>query len=198
MEQSIESSHAPKVKHFMWRLITGCLPIVSNLQRRGLNDDPLCCVCTQHVKNIYHAFFDCIFCKNVWSLVDDGLLNVLGTAGSVIEIWKIFIQRAHEKRMVERFCIVCWHIWRNRNLTFHEQCCGRPRGVVQTAERMHDEFKSKNRYDRLELGFQQIRWTPPPDNVIKLNVDASFSQITSEALRRVMELWRGLGGHCRQ
>lgn len=59
---------APIVKHFMWRLIVNCLPTIANLVKRGLDVNPLCYVCSQTEEDLFHAFFDCTFCKRVLSL----------------------------------------------------------------------------------------------------------------------------------
>ena len=55
----------PKIKHFVWRLVYGILPLGSQLQRRGLVVDNKCAVCGQLGESLKHTFLDCKFSTDV-------------------------------------------------------------------------------------------------------------------------------------
>ena len=51
----------PKVQHFVWRLVSGILPVRRNLCRRIMLPNAKCCWCLAEVEDEVHVFKDCAF-----------------------------------------------------------------------------------------------------------------------------------------
>ena len=49
----------PKIKHFLWQLVIGCVAVKKNLQARGITGDICCARCGADEKSINHVFFEC-------------------------------------------------------------------------------------------------------------------------------------------
>ncbi|XP_019087439.1 PREDICTED: uncharacterized protein LOC109127304 [Camelina sativa] len=49
----------PKIKHFMWQVLTGCISVSANLRRRGIACDTACVRCGAEEETINHAIFRC-------------------------------------------------------------------------------------------------------------------------------------------
>ncbi|GJT62419.1 RNA-directed DNA polymerase, eukaryota, reverse transcriptase zinc-binding domain protein [Tanacetum coccineum] len=59
-----------KVNVFLWRLKLNKLPSRVNLDRRGIVvDSILCPICHGDFETVNHCFFNCVFAKDVWSLL---------------------------------------------------------------------------------------------------------------------------------
>lgn len=112
---------APKVKMFMWRLVSNCLPLAENLVRRGLMVDLICCVCGKDMESLLSCFFYCSCSKFPFKL------NSIQTK---MDLWK---------SSIELFSVLCWMIWRNRNRTFLEYCCNHPRLFLMNIYRVTGE-----------------------------------------------------------
>ena len=58
----------PKLKHFLWQLVTGCITVKKNLQGRGIQGDICCARCGAKEESINHVFFECPPAIQVWAL----------------------------------------------------------------------------------------------------------------------------------
>ena len=47
----------PKIKHFLWQLVSGCVAVKKNLQARGIQGDICCARCGADEESINHVFF---------------------------------------------------------------------------------------------------------------------------------------------
>lgn len=109
----------PKIRHFMWKVLSGALAVADRLQSRGMFTDLTCTACGQENETICHVLFTCTAAKDVWSL--SGLpsptlyfsqsstflnLHYLVACGS---------NRNIEERTREAILWVLWHIWKARN-----------------------------------------------------------------------------------
>lgn len=58
----------PKLKHFLWQLLTGCIAVKKNLRSRGMQGDTICDRCGAPEESTNHVFFECPQAVQVWSL----------------------------------------------------------------------------------------------------------------------------------
>ena len=49
----------PKLKYFLWQLVTGCIAVKKNLSARGLQGDICCARCGASEESVNHVFFEC-------------------------------------------------------------------------------------------------------------------------------------------
>lgn len=49
----------PKIRHFIWQTLSGCVSVTSNLRNRGINYDTQCARCGPEEETINHMFFEC-------------------------------------------------------------------------------------------------------------------------------------------
>lgn len=59
---------SPKVRHFLWRVCSGTLPVRSLLKYRHLTNDDTCRLCKNHVETTSHLLFECEAAKEVMVL----------------------------------------------------------------------------------------------------------------------------------
>ena len=58
----------PKLKHFLWQLVTGCIVVKKNLQARRIQGDICCGRCGAQEESINHVVFECPPTIQVWPL----------------------------------------------------------------------------------------------------------------------------------
>ena len=58
----------PKLKYFLWQLVTGCIVVKKNLQARGIQWNICCARCGAYEELINHVFFECLPTLQVWAL----------------------------------------------------------------------------------------------------------------------------------
>lgn len=60
------SPSIPKLKNFLWRVLSGCLASKENLFMQHLGDSPICPLCEQTSESLEHLFLLCDWVKLVW------------------------------------------------------------------------------------------------------------------------------------
>ncbi|XVE95999.1 hypothetical protein REPUB_Repub02eG0183800 [Reevesia pubescens] len=88
-------------------------------------------------------------------------------------------------------CNILWFLWSNRNHSFHESTCLIPRVLLQKASRWCAEMRED--VSGVSTMKSQQYWQPSPQNVLKINVDASFHK--QRMLAKLSVLVRDSGGH---
>ncbi|CAN6825949.1 unnamed protein product [Brassica oleracea] len=59
---------SPKIRHFLWRALSGALAVAERLQSRGLCNNTTCPACGQASETISHVLFTCLTAVEVWRL----------------------------------------------------------------------------------------------------------------------------------
>ena len=57
-----------KVRMFLWRACSNCLPTRDKLHQRRVNVDTWCEFCLQQTETVHHILWECPFAQNVWAL----------------------------------------------------------------------------------------------------------------------------------
>lgn len=76
-----ETKIPPKIKHFVWKLMSKSLATGENLQRRHIIQQPVCKRCCQGVETELHIFFECPYVKMVWR--GSGISNTVFNSSNV-------------------------------------------------------------------------------------------------------------------
>ena len=59
---------APKIKMFLWKAVSGALPVTDNLLSRGMKIDSRCQVCGMEGESINHVLFTCTLARQFWAI----------------------------------------------------------------------------------------------------------------------------------
>ncbi|XP_074377163.1 uncharacterized protein LOC141718682 [Apium graveolens] len=166
------------MKIFLWRFCRNNIPVRNHLRYKGVPVMILCPMCCVDVEHILHLFFDCIFARSCWQVagidydmarVESGpewLLNKLETStqGECVKIVTIMLG------------IWFWRnkkVWEDKTITADLAMEMSFRYVVEWRKARK---VSKRQTTRTETETAKIskKWCPPPQDYLKLNVDASF------------------------
>ena len=58
----------PKLRHFVWQILSGTLPVLKNLKTRGIDCDLRCSMCGADEESTNHVLFECPTALQTWAL----------------------------------------------------------------------------------------------------------------------------------
>ena len=124
----------PKLKHFLWQLVTGCIAVKKNLRSRGIQGGTICVRCGAPEESINHVLFECPPAVQVWALsripsnLDISPLQSL-FANMDLLFWKVVPAMEDHQ-----FAWILGYIWKERNNKVFSNLDIDPRDSLRLAE----------------------------------------------------------------
>ena len=107
-----------KVKLFIWKCISGALPVKEAIHRRAATGDPICKGCGEELETIEHTLLQCPLAKNVWKVApvkwdgaDDQRYNFTKWWGRISEAKS----RQEGNSHIGLTANILWQMWKERN-----------------------------------------------------------------------------------
>lgn len=104
-----------KLKHFVWQILSGTLPVSKNLKSRGMDCDLRCSLCGADKEIVNHVLFECPPALQVWALSmipsPPGIFPSLSTFTNM----DFLFWRLPKDYDFGYFLWILWYIWKNRN-----------------------------------------------------------------------------------
>ncbi|CAH9070740.1 unnamed protein product [Cuscuta epithymum] len=101
----------PKVKVFIWQLVSGILPMAEFLKRRHIPITGSCPICSRGEESTNHLFLECQTSKEVWKAACYiSLLQV-----SPFEEWLQQVFSRLDEEGISKVIMLLWSIWKSRN-----------------------------------------------------------------------------------
>ena len=167
-----------KIKIFMWRVIKNILPTAKHLWKRKSLQDPICQRCKKDVETIKHVLVECKAARKVCELAPLPLHSHTEQSQDFLNTVQCLCSRARKKE-AELMVVYCWMIWFAMNNFIFEGKKLWPRISVAKAESVLEAYQRVRKAESVKVSSyrraNQQRWKPPPENVIKLNVDAAIN-----------------------
>ncbi|KAK6116072.1 hypothetical protein DH2020_008341 [Rehmannia glutinosa] len=171
----------PKIKHFVWRACTNCLPLRSNLSRRNIVVEPVCAFCRVEMETCWHVFVSCRYCRDCWR--EAGLNDFVEERAAAAESFTEFMDTGitdADHWLAAKLCAVMWSIWRQRNCEIWENSHTSAVVTVRVAAVVLSDWSislglgNAEFYNNTEEHSQ--RWKKPNFPYMKCNVDAAICQ----------------------
>lgn len=121
-----------------------------------------------------HLFRDCPLSQQVLRM-----MGVVDTICNTEPNWKKWLEQIVESQDAEMNTfrsIAYWAIWFNRNKIYHEGFRESVHGIIAFIKAYHAEINSMGQASRHANEVEKDTWTPPKDDTIRINFDASFNQ----------------------
>lgn len=167
----------PKVKNFLWRACTDCLPTRDLLRYRRVQVSPICAVCNVEYESIYHILVLCHHTSVCLTKIASSLM--MEDVFSFTE-WLSQVFQLQSKSVIHKTVMVCWMVWKSRNDLIWNQRSMEPNEVVESACSVLDQWKNvqDRSFDRF-LGYMTPEdgcehWSLPSPNSVKINSDAAI------------------------
>uniref|UniRef100_A0A803QEC5 Reverse transcriptase zinc-binding domain-containing protein n=1 Tax=Cannabis sativa TaxID=3483 RepID=A0A803QEC5_CANSA len=166
----------PKVLHFLWRAITGCLPTKVQLTTKHVNVDLFCPFCNNFFETISHVLLECSFSYSCWNLSSLSAVQGFNTDYSS---WFFTILDTKPAEISVEAAMLSWNIWNTRNDVFWKNKNRSAAAVVTSARSILHQWNAA----RVEKSGPllvpsshtgQDLWKKPGLNTIKVNVDGAI------------------------
>jgi ribonuclease HI len=171
----------PKVKQFMWRLAHNSLPIMANIEKRGIECDTKCTCCNYPVEDGVHLFLKCKEMRTLWRDIGlEDLCDQMATYDSAQDV----VQEILKRNDGEKTLIACmlWRWWLRRNKRSKEGKVILVQEILRQSKYWAAEslqiFKKE---EKVTTSSRQIcRWQRPSVGTMKVNTDGAFIEGTGQ------------------
>jgi hypothetical protein len=191
----------PKVRVFAWKLITNSLATWENKYHRNIETTDTCVLCGMESETTFHAFCRCPMARNLWNAMAEiwrlPKVDELVNNGSE---WLLHLLDQCSEIEGTMLLMTLWRIWHVRNEVVHHKSAPRidaskrflssylgsllcikqhPQSDITKGKMVVDYGRTNAREkDAVQASVRLLPsrfWSKPPDGIIKLNVDGSFS-----------------------
>ncbi|CAA7029430.1 unnamed protein product [Microthlaspi erraticum] len=130
----------PKIQHFLWQILTGCISVGAQLRSRGIQIDPICTRSGTHEETINHALFECPPAFQTWAL------SRIPTPPHIFPTDAVFTNLAH----------LFWHLPKDDTMLVYPWLIwSMGRGKQQNAVRDSDGFTTtEKQYNKYVMVFE--------------------------------------------
>lgn len=178
---------SPKIKMFLWRVLSAALPVSDQLEHRGMTVDIRCQICGEEGESINHVLFTCAVARQLWAM--SGVPTPMnGFEGSAIYANFQYLCDTKKNCRValevrNLFPWVLWRLWKNRNKFCYEgknfcpmETMGKIKEDMEEWFLAHAFTQREESSDNNTSVASQKNWEPPPLNWVKCNIGASWSK----------------------
>ncbi|KAK9913636.1 hypothetical protein M0R45_037446 [Rubus argutus] len=180
----------PKIKHFLWRVLTNSLPTGLNLYRRKLLKSPICSICGEFEESVEHCILLCAWTECTWFGSSLGLL-IPKQAITTFDAWLIALANMKlptsctKQDLLSLFAFVAWNIWKGRCEAVYKSTPPTPSQTINTVRRQCLEFKQARcgvaKPTHTIPTPANAAWAPLLDPLIKINVDGAWDSTSKVA-----------------
>jgi hypothetical protein len=165
----------PKVQHFLWRFGHNSHPLRMNIERRGVELDTWCTVCSKYFENGGHMYLSCKEVKKRWCFLGMEDIRVrLCDCSYPLEVLRLLLSLPKEQCMIGVAFLWCW--WQERNKANHQERRLSEEEFSFLVKRHTDEWKSFLKKAPASPCCDKKHWKPPPMDRIKINIDGAFHE----------------------
>uniref|UniRef100_A0A2N9FPZ2 Reverse transcriptase domain-containing protein n=1 Tax=Fagus sylvatica TaxID=28930 RepID=A0A2N9FPZ2_FAGSY len=167
-------------KMFLWRIAANVLPTKDLLAERVGNMDTLCNLCNEEVETCSHLFFKCNVARAIWYGCKWSLRSDEINVNRNEEIVKIVIDppwklpKESREQVSLQMIITLEAIWNLRNQITHNGGEINLISTIKGIEARVQEFLLSQELPPQHIHMDVTKWSTPPPNVVKLNVDAAI------------------------
>ncbi|KAL8121459.1 hypothetical protein AgCh_018258 [Apium graveolens] len=167
----------PKVKNFLWRASSNCLPTKDMMRIKRVLIDSWFPTCNAFPETTVHSLLTCSFALQCRNLTDFSTTS--NTTGSFQE-WLQAVFNQKRKSDAEIIVMISWMLWKNRNDVVWKQKCMDVSSIVTTALSVLNQWKFvQDRSFNISLGYMtqddgSEQWCTPTVDRIKVNSDAAI------------------------
>ena len=175
----------PKLKHFLWRIMSKALPTTERLTTRGMRIDPGCPRCRRENESINHALFTCPFATMAWRLSDTPLYRSSILSNNIEDNISNILLLLQNTTITDSQKLIpfwlLWRIWKARNNVVLNNLRESPSITVVRAKAETNEWlnatqtQGPRRLPKRTTAAGNTTWVKPQMPYIKCNFDASFT-----------------------
>ncbi|KAG7551591.1 Ribonuclease H domain [Arabidopsis thaliana x Arabidopsis arenosa] len=176
---------APKLQHFLWRILSNALAAGTTLVYRGITRNSQCTRCHKAEESIEHLFFDCEYVQAIWQ--SNSVFHSIHPTRSFEEKFRAIIECYNNQNLsdLERQLPIwtLWRIWKSRNQLVYQK-----KDSHWQEDKIKAEIEAKEWVDcwptvtsvttsnSCRLRSTTSAWMKPKEGYVKCNYDCKFFQ----------------------
>lgn len=168
-----------KIKIFLWRFCRNTILVRMKLSAKGIRLPITCPMCSVDVEHLLHLFFDCRFAKKCWDHIGIRFdMSCVEDASS----WLLQQLSSAKENDLLRICTVLWGVWCWSNkFVWEGKSIPAPLAMDSSVKHVEEWKVARSntvataQHQKVQNCRSRVRWYPPEPNVLKVNVDATFS-----------------------
>lgn len=129
----------PKVKSFLWRASTNCLPTKDLLRSKRVHVTHICPTCNEFPETTLHTLVLCSFANICWQRV---LQQPVTSTFTSFQEWLQLVFEQQQLSEVHTTVMICWIIWKQRNELVWNQHSLEVAEVVESAYSILNQWTS--------------------------------------------------------
>lgn len=175
----------PKIKHFLWRMLSYALATKERLTSRGMNINPVCPRCGRCNESINHALFTCTSSIVIWRLSNLSCVRPHSLSDNLEDNFTNILNSLQNNLLsdIEKLLPfwLLWRIWKSRNnLVFNKFRESFSKTVLLAKAETKEWVELTKKQSRGTEGQQRSSviskvWKAPPQQFVKCNFDAGFN-----------------------
>ncbi|XP_010468701.1 PREDICTED: uncharacterized protein LOC104748809 [Camelina sativa] len=180
----------PKIKHFLWNVLSKSLGTATRLVTRGVVIETICKRCKQSDETINHTLFTCPSLQTIWNLANLPLQNSFDITDHELNISYLLSLYKDSSLSLEQKLLpfwLIWNIWKGRNnFVFnnkeedHQQTLSQAKADVSEWTRTLE--METRRMTISSHSVTNINWTRPAESMVKCNFDVSYTVGTKKTI----------------
>ncbi|KAG7585602.1 Ribonuclease H domain [Arabidopsis thaliana x Arabidopsis arenosa] len=175
---------APKIKLFLWRVLSGAVAVAECLRNHGLQVNPICQICKLEEETVTHVLFGCSLAAQVWvntslPLPDQGFSAAIDE--NIDYVMKLMVKSEFPLHVRQAIPWILWEIWKARNSTLYADRRNDHNILLAAAIEDAEEWTQQNNILMQEVQRENHRhrsgvnrWLKPAVGVLKCNVHVSW------------------------
>lgn len=192
-----------KIKIFMWKVVSGAIPVAEKLRSRGMTIDLRCQICGMEGESINHVIFTCPVARQVWALsfipCPENGFHPSSIYQNFYHILRMGKNHKIPLELRRSFPWIMWRLWKNRNNLLFEGLVYMANDImVKVREDVSQWFLAQElvSLEQEELvGNVQVKvkkWKPPEKPWLKCNIGVSWDRENSiGGAAWVLRNWEG-------
>ncbi|XP_062014039.1 uncharacterized protein LOC133730473 [Rosa rugosa] len=187
----------PKIKSFLWKVLSGATPTFLNLHKRRLSISPICPICDTYEESIEHTLLLCPWVQSVWFGSPLGIVIDKQQFKS-IDIWLMNIMdtvtvTSEKNWLLTLISTISWAIWRARCDYIYSKKQLLSSHVINFGSRLAFEYwESTVPCPNVRAPKVKRCWIPPPPGYAAINCDATWKPPRAGGLGVVIRNETGL------
>ncbi|XP_048613591.1 uncharacterized protein LOC125587367 [Brassica napus] len=177
----------PKLRIFLWKILSAALPVANGLMSRGILVDDRCQFCGHVGESEVHLFFTCPLARLIWAVAEIPVPRSGFSSSSIYQNFNYLLELQANLNipiLVRKvFPWLLWRIWKNRNAFIFEGLEFDAISVVNKAFNDMNEWSQvqqrgdlsvKNLVD--DTTINRSEWIPPPIDWKKCDIGVEWDK----------------------
>ena len=177
---------APKIKIFLWKVISGALPVSDKLIERGMKIDTRCQICGLEGESINHVLFTCTIARQTWANSNfphpPHGFDPSSVYSNIFYVLKTRINTLVPEQIRRKGPWLIWSIWKNRNSFLFEGKIALGPSLIRLIDDEVDHWYLIKNADKQEKAIDLERkkriifgWKPPPISWLKCDIASDWN-----------------------